>query len=56
MRTHTKFAFLAGAFGLGAAGMYFLVLSTIIALWSGINYHIQFLRIRLVREGQNRTA
>ncbi|HEY7168927.1 MAG TPA: CDP-diacylglycerol--glycerol-3-phosphate 3-phosphatidyltransferase [Candidatus Binatia bacterium] len=39
-----------------AAGMYFLVLSTIIALWSGINYHIQFLRIRLVREGQNRAA
>jgi CDP-diacylglycerol--glycerol-3-phosphate 3-phosphatidyltransferase len=34
-----------------AAGMYFLVLSTIIALWSGINYHVQFLRLRLARAG-----
>jgi CDP-diacylglycerol---glycerol-3-phosphate 3-phosphatidyltransferase len=27
-----------------AAGMYFLVISTAIALWSGVNYHIQFFR------------
>ena len=36
-----------------AAGMYFLVLSTIIALWSGINYHLQFIRLRLLRTAQN---
>lgn len=29
-----------------AAGLYFLVLSAAIALWSGINYHIQFFRLR----------
>jgi CDP-diacylglycerol--glycerol-3-phosphate 3-phosphatidyltransferase len=28
------------------AGMYFLVLSTIVAVWSGINYHVQFFRLR----------
>jgi CDP-diacylglycerol---glycerol-3-phosphate 3-phosphatidyltransferase len=27
-----------------AAGMYFLVVSTAIALWSGVNYHVQFFR------------
>ena len=27
-----------------SAGMYFLVVSTAIALWSGVNYHIQFFR------------
>jgi CDP-diacylglycerol---glycerol-3-phosphate 3-phosphatidyltransferase len=27
-----------------AAGMYFLVISTAIALWSGVNYHIRFFR------------
>lgn len=27
-----------------AAGMYFLVISTAIALWSGANYHVQFFR------------
>ena len=32
-----------------AAGMYFLVLSAIIAVWSGINYHVQFFRLRLAR-------
>lgn len=26
------------------AGMYFLVVSTAIALWSGVNYHVQFFR------------
>ena len=29
-----------------AAGMYFLSLSTIVALWSGVNYHVQFFRLR----------
>jgi CDP-diacylglycerol--glycerol-3-phosphate 3-phosphatidyltransferase len=28
-----------------AAGMYFLALSAAIALWSGINYHLQFFRL-----------
>jgi CDP-diacylglycerol--glycerol-3-phosphate 3-phosphatidyltransferase len=32
-----------------AAGMYFLVLSAVIAMWSGVNYHIQFFRLRLAR-------
>jgi CDP-diacylglycerol--glycerol-3-phosphate 3-phosphatidyltransferase len=32
-----------------AAGMYFLVLSAVIALWSGVNYHIQFFRLRQAR-------
>ena len=32
-----------------AAGMYFLVLSAVIAMWSGVNYHIQFIRLRLAR-------
>ena len=27
------------------AGMYFLVISTAIALWSGVNYHLQFFRV-----------
>lgn len=29
-----------------AAGMYFLVLSAVIAIWSGANYHLQFFRLR----------
>jgi len=29
-----------------AAGMYFLVLSAVIAIWSGVNYHVQFFRVR----------
>lgn len=29
-----------------AAGLYFLVLSAVIALWSGVNYHLQFFRLR----------
>jgi CDP-diacylglycerol--glycerol-3-phosphate 3-phosphatidyltransferase len=29
-----------------AAGMYFLVLSALVAVWSGINYHLQFFRLR----------
>lgn len=32
-----------------AAGMYFLVLSSAIALWSGVNYHLQFFRLRQAR-------
>jgi len=35
------------------AGMYFLVLSTVIALWSGINYHVQFFRRHLARAVQH---
>lgn len=31
------------------AGMYFLVLSAIIAVWSGVYYHLQFFRLRLAR-------
>jgi len=31
------------------AGMYFLLLSAVIAVWSGINYHLQFFRLRLAR-------
>ncbi len=27
------------------AGMYFLVVSTAIALWSGVNYHVRFFRV-----------
>ena len=36
-----------------AAGMYFLMLSTILALWSGISYHIQFFRLRQARIGES---
>ena len=32
-----------------AAGLYFLVLSSAIALWSGVNYHVQFFRLRHAR-------
>jgi CDP-diacylglycerol---glycerol-3-phosphate 3-phosphatidyltransferase len=32
-----------------AAGMYFLVLSAMISLWSGVNYHVQFFRLRFAR-------
>jgi CDP-diacylglycerol--glycerol-3-phosphate 3-phosphatidyltransferase len=31
------------------AGIYFLVLSAVIAVWSGISYHIQFFRLRQAR-------
>jgi CDP-diacylglycerol--glycerol-3-phosphate 3-phosphatidyltransferase len=27
------------------AGMYFLLISTVIGLWSGVNYHVQFFRL-----------
>ena len=29
-----------------AAGVYFLTLSAILAIWSGVNYHVQFFRLR----------
>jgi CDP-diacylglycerol--glycerol-3-phosphate 3-phosphatidyltransferase len=29
-----------------AAGMYFLSLSAIVGIWSGVNYHLQFFRLR----------
>ena len=32
-----------------AAGLYFLVLSSAIAIWSGVNYHVQFFRLRQTR-------
>jgi CDP-diacylglycerol---glycerol-3-phosphate 3-phosphatidyltransferase len=35
-----------------AAGLYFLVLSAVLALWSGVNYHLQFFRLRQVRTSQ----
>jgi CDP-diacylglycerol--glycerol-3-phosphate 3-phosphatidyltransferase len=35
-----------------AAGMYFLVVSAVVAVWSGINYHIHFFRLRQVRNAQ----
>ena len=28
------------------AGIYFLVLSAVIAVWSGVSYHVQFFRLR----------
>ena len=32
-----------------AVGMYFLALSAVIAIWSGVNYHVQFFRLRYSR-------
>ena len=32
-----------------AAGMYFLVLSAFLAVWSGVHYHVDFLRLLRVR-------
>ncbi|HYA28688.1 MAG TPA: CDP-diacylglycerol--glycerol-3-phosphate 3-phosphatidyltransferase [Acidobacteriota bacterium] len=34
------------------AGMYFLVLSTMIAVWSGVNYHVQYFRLRHAQLGR----
>jgi CDP-diacylglycerol--glycerol-3-phosphate 3-phosphatidyltransferase len=31
------------------AGIYFLALSTVLAVWSGIGYHLQFFRLRQAR-------
>jgi CDP-diacylglycerol--glycerol-3-phosphate 3-phosphatidyltransferase len=40
-----------------ALGMYFLVVSAVVAVWSGANYHLQFFRLRFSRldraEGAN---
>jgi CDP-diacylglycerol--glycerol-3-phosphate 3-phosphatidyltransferase len=32
-----------------AAGVYFLTLATVLAVWSGINYHVQFFRLLQAR-------
>ena len=32
-----------------AVGMYFLVVSAVVAVWSGTNYHLQFFRLRFSR-------
>jgi CDP-diacylglycerol---glycerol-3-phosphate 3-phosphatidyltransferase len=32
-----------------AAGIYFLALAAVLALWSGVNYHLQFFRLRQAR-------
>ena len=37
------------------AGIYFLALSAVIALWSGISYHVRFFRLRQARIGQGET-
>ena len=29
-----------------AVGLYFLALSAVVAIWSGVNYHVQFFRLR----------
>jgi CDP-diacylglycerol--glycerol-3-phosphate 3-phosphatidyltransferase len=29
-----------------AVGLYFLTLSAVVAIWSGVNYHVQFFRLR----------
>jgi phosphatidylglycerophosphate synthase len=31
------------------AGIYFLTLAAVLALWSGVNYHVQFFRLRQSR-------
>ncbi|MDH3443881.1 MAG: CDP-diacylglycerol--glycerol-3-phosphate 3-phosphatidyltransferase [Deltaproteobacteria bacterium] len=36
-----------------AAGMYFLVLSTLVAVWSGVNYHVQFFRLHFAHARQS---
>jgi CDP-diacylglycerol--glycerol-3-phosphate 3-phosphatidyltransferase len=34
-----------------AAGMYFLTLSAVIAVWSGVNYYAKFFRVHFARAG-----
>jgi CDP-diacylglycerol--glycerol-3-phosphate 3-phosphatidyltransferase len=34
-----------------AAGMYFLALSAVVAVWSGVQYHAQFFRLHFARTG-----
>jgi CDP-diacylglycerol--glycerol-3-phosphate 3-phosphatidyltransferase len=36
-----------------AVGMYFLTLSAVVAVWSGVNYHAQFFRHHFARASQN---
>lgn len=36
------------------AGIYFLVLSAVIAVWSGVSYHVQFFRLRQSRVSEGR--
>jgi len=36
-----------------AAGIYFLALSTVIAMWSGIHYHVQFFRLLQARPARS---
>jgi CDP-diacylglycerol---glycerol-3-phosphate 3-phosphatidyltransferase len=36
-----------------ATGMYFLALSTALALWSGVSYHVRFFRLRQARLSQS---
>jgi CDP-diacylglycerol--glycerol-3-phosphate 3-phosphatidyltransferase len=36
-----------------AAGMYFLALSAVVAVWSGINYHVLFFRLHFARANQD---
>ena len=36
-----------------AAGMYFLVLSAVVAVWSGVNYHVQFFRLHFAHARQS---
>jgi len=36
------------------AGIYFLALSAVIAVWSGVSYHVQFFRLRQGRATQGR--
>lgn len=37
------------------AGIYFLALSAVIAVWSGISYHVRFFRLRQARINQGET-
>jgi len=32
-----------------AVGIYFLTLSAVVAVWSGMNYHAQFFRLHFAR-------
>ena len=41
--------FTYGVIDFYAAGLYFLSLSAVIALWSGINYHVRFFRLWQLR-------
>jgi CDP-diacylglycerol--glycerol-3-phosphate 3-phosphatidyltransferase len=36
-----------------AAGMYFLALSAVVGVWSGVNYHVRFFRLHFARASQS---